>query len=291
MENTEKKNTGFIVLVIVLVIMVIGLTSYIVYDKVMDSKSDNVTVKINKNDENDNIEKLGKDLFEKFTAFKDYEPGEFIYSSENLNYITLSNDYKLVMAMLNSKDIVYNKNFSYDSDNEEDGVILDYYSKIKITDLEKSYKDLFGMDKTLDLSVAYEDDSNYAYKKFPATYWDSDVFIGCKQEDDDFVCYGLNGGGIWSGQSFYQYDYSKMENEKLYVYVNHLAIDAPSEFRFCSDYICENIIDDTEYTNEDLEDINNFFEKYKGKTGVYKLVFAKDTNDNWYWEETQIIKR
>lgn len=291
MENNEKKYTVFIVLVVVLVIMVIGLTSYIVYDKVMDSKSDNVTVTINKNDENYNIEKLGKELFDKFTAFKDYEPGELIYSSEDLNYITLSNEYKLIMAMLNSKDIVYNKNFSYDSDNEEDGVILDYYSKIKITDLEKSYKDLFGMDKTLDLSITYDGDSIYAYKQFSASYWDSDVLIGCKQENEEYVCYGLFGGGTWSGQSYYQYDYSKMENEKLYVYVNHLAIDAPSEFRFCSDYICENKIDDTEYTKEDLKDINKLFEKYKGKTGVYMLVFAKDINDNWYWEETQIIKR
>ena len=59
-----------------------------------------------------------------------------------------------------------------------------------------------------------------------------------------------------------------------------------------SSSMSNNIIDNTIYKNEDLNDSNKekLFEKYKGKTGVYKLVFNKDDSNNWYWEETQIIK-
>ena len=47
----EKKNTGLIVLVVVLCLLVVGLGGYIVYDKMLD-KSVNDT---NNKDKNDNI--------------------------------------------------------------------------------------------------------------------------------------------------------------------------------------------------------------------------------------------
>ena len=42
MENTKKKKTGIIVLVVLLVLAVVGLSGYIVYDKVFANKNDEV---------------------------------------------------------------------------------------------------------------------------------------------------------------------------------------------------------------------------------------------------------
>lgn len=115
MENTEKKNTGFIILVVVLVIMVIGLASYIVYDKVLDSKSDTikadktiksykigdkVTVKLN-----DSLEKIfyvlsdSSEDEEDITLFAEKNIGN---SAFNNNY-TDGNDYEdsLIESKLN----------------------------------------------------------------------------------------------------------------------------------------------------------------------------------------------
>ena len=285
MENTEKKNTWFIILVIVLVVMVIGLTSYIVYDKVMDSKRDNVTVRINKNDENNNTEKLGKELFDKFTAFGDFWSGE-IYSNKNLNYNNLDNSTRLIMALENAKNFIYYEKTDYEYEdiivNEKEPTVFPYF-KLSIKDFENSYKNLFGQDK------------NVSYEKFfsDSFYTESfQFYLTCVKEDAYLVCYPVGAGAGWQHESYYNYDFSELKDDKLYVYVNHFGrfIATGSSYNLCSDYDCNNVIDDTEYTNEDFEDTSKLFEKYKGKTGVYKLVFAKDTNDNWYWEETQIIK-
>ena len=50
MEN--KSNTGFTIMLIIAVLIIIGLTGYIVYDKVLDSKSNNITVKTSDNETN-----------------------------------------------------------------------------------------------------------------------------------------------------------------------------------------------------------------------------------------------
>ncbi len=101
LDNMEKKNIGFVVVIIVLVIALIGLISYIVYDKILDNKSSNVTVKTkesNADNEKIDIEKVGKELFEKYTAFIN-DGDEAIYSNKNLNYNNLDNPIRLQMAL------------------------------------------------------------------------------------------------------------------------------------------------------------------------------------------------
>ena len=91
----------------------------------------------------------------------------------------------------------------------------------------------------------------------------------------------------------FNYDYAEIVDDKLDVYVNYLGLNEPGKGKLCSDFECHNLIDDVIYQDEDLNNNNKskIFEKYKGKTGVYKLVFNKDSNNNWYWVETQIIKK
>ena len=296
MEN-KKNNTGFAVINIILVSLVILLTGYIVYDKVLSNKKDEnnsvETKKENKTDSNVDVDKIGKQLFEKY--------GNYVYSNENLDYNNLGNSVKLEMALLNSDTIIYNKDFDINSKNlsSDGGIILDYYMKISIADLEKSYKELFGQDRVIDytytsLSSINHDSGSDIFNDFSTIIWIDEVSnpLGCRKEDNEYVCYIFWGGdGVDIGNIF-DYDYSELKNDKLYVYVNYLGINSPGEGKLCSDYAGNNVIDDTMYTEDNLiNSKNELFEKYKDKTGVYKLVFNKDSNDNWYWEETQIVKK
>lgn len=280
MNISEKKNTGFIVLVTLLVVLVIGLTGYIAYDKISDSKKNNDVVDNEKN--NEDTQKIGKELFEKY--------GNYVYSSENLNYSNLDNEIRLEMALLKSDNIVYNQNFSIDSKNlsSDGGMILDYYLKVNIVDFEKSYRLLFGSDKNVDYSV-----SEYAINDFSTSFFVDDVSnpVGCKKENYEYVCYVFWGGSTWVGDNRIMYDYSEIKNDKLNVYVNFLALNFPDYAKVYSDYDCNNIIDNSLYNVDDLKDTSKLFEKYKGKTGIYKLVFNKDSSNNWYWEETQVVKK
>lgn len=280
MNISEKKNTGFIVLVTLLVVLVIGLTGYIAYDKISESKKNDDVVNNGKN--NEDTQKIGKELFEKY--------GNYVYSSENLNYSNLDNETRLEMALLKSENIVYNKNFSIDSENlsSDGGIILDYYLKVNITDLEKSYKLLFGSDKNVSYSV-----SEYAIDDFSTSFFVDEVSnpVGCKKENNEYVCYVFWGDNTWDGDNRTMYDYSEIKNNKLNVYVNFLALNAPDYAKVCSDYDCNNIIDNNLYNIDDLKDTSKLFAKYKDKTGIYKLIFNKDSGNNWCWEETQIVKK
>ena len=286
MKN-KKNNTGFAVINIILVSLVILLTGYIVYDKVLSNKKDDnnsvETKKENKTDSNVDVDKIGKQLFEKY--------GDYVYSSKNLNYSSLHNEIKLEMALLNSNGIIYNENFKHEFENmdwsqvnEEGMAIYPYYLKLNIKDFENSYRDLFGQDK----NINYEEFSTLAFTTEELT-----LPFNCKKEDSHIVCYPFDGGGDWAIMNAFNYDYAEIMDDKLNVYVNYLGLNEPGEGKLCSDYECQNLIDDIIYQNEDLNNNNKskVFEKYKDKTGVYKLVFNKDSNDNWYWEETQIVKK
>ena len=284
----NKNNTGFAVVVILLVSAVILLTGYIVYDKVLSSKSDdNGTNEIKKEDNKDenkiDVNKLGRELFEKY--------GDYVYSSENLNYDNLDNEIKLEMALLKSDNIIYNESFKNEFENmdwnnvqvdEEGMAIYPYYFKLDIKNFENSYKNLFGQDK----NINYEKFSTMAFTSEELT-----LPLNCKKEDAYLVCYPFDGGGDFVLIDAFEYNYAKIVDTKLNIYVNYLSLNELGQL--CSDFERQNVIDDIIYQNKDLNSSNKskLFEKYKGKTGVYRLVFNKDSNNNWYWEETQIIKR
>lgn len=77
----EKKNTGLIVLIVVLSIAVLGLGGFIIYDKVLNNDSKNNSNEINKED-NENKNENNKDITFNHTTFSvDYSCN---FESENL---------------------------------------------------------------------------------------------------------------------------------------------------------------------------------------------------------------
>ena len=291
MKN-KRSNTGFAVVVIILISLVILLTGYIVYDKVLGNKKDDnnsvETKKENKTDSNVDVDKIGKQLFEKYTDLVYYD-GVGIFSSQNINYGSLDNSSRLVMALKNSKNIIFDQDDAsdfYDKNHtvNDEGVFLDErVLSVKLNDFENSYRELFGESKSI------------TYEKFRVLYPInslSSTLLTCYKENSSVSCY-MTEPACDLQSYFFDYDYSEYIDNKLYVYVNYLGVNDGGYGigNLCSDYACNNIIDENEYDSSEVEKINELFEKYKDKTGVYKLVFNKDSNNNWYWEETQIVKK
>ena len=55
------------------------------------------------------------------------------------------------------------------------------------------------------------------------------------------------------------------------------------------------IFSDAAMTNKVAEDSSSFtddniFDIYGNEAGLYKLTFKKDTNDNYYWYRSEIVK-
>lgn len=271
----EKNKENYLVLVLFVCVTLAFGGGYLLGNSVI--KSDDVVEKKENNEvkENIDVDKLGRELFEKY-SLKGTDNDLFFFSSIDYSYADISTSKRLVIALLNPNDFYTRFNNSY----EDDLGNINY--RIDLNSIENSYRYYFG-NKPI----------NYEPLEWVSFYAIDLGFIECLNVDNEnMYCKTFDGGSTWSGESFVEYDYSVLKDNKLEVYVNFLAIDAPYNYKFCSDYSCNNIIDETVYT-EDIEvlDINEIFEKYEGKTGVYKMVFEKDADGNYYWVETDVVKK
>lgn len=225
-------------------------------------------------EENIDVDALGMKLFEEY-SIKSIDNYLYFFSATDLNYDNMADNIKLEIALLEPNGFYERWNNGY-----TDNLGYKYY-RIDLEELETSYKKYFG-------------DKDIIYNLEHLTFHNLELgYIECREKDNvNLICNDFDGGGTWAGDSFIEYDYAKLNGDKLEIYVNFLSIDAPYNYKFCSSYHCNNIIDGTVYT-EDIEilDINEIFNKYKGKTGVYKMVFEKDTDGNYYWVETNVVKK
>lgn len=226
-------------------------------------------------EENVDVDTLGRELFNKYSIYSSTGYSLYFVSATDLNYDNMADNIKLEIALLDPNGFYERWSNGY-TDN------LGYrYYRINLEELETSYKKYFG-NKDIIYNLEY------------LSFYNLELgYIECKEKDNvNLICNDFDGGGTWAGESFVEYDYAKLNNNKLEVYVNFLSIDAPYNYKFCSDYNCNNLIDNTIYTEDlDVLNINEIFNKYKGKTGVYKMVFEKDTDENYYWVETDIVKK
>lgn len=106
MNISEKKDTGIIVLVTLLVVLVIGLTGYIAYDKISESKKNDDVVDEEINNKKTEYKsynvgdkitvKLGKNLEENFYVLKNSNEDEEIitlFAEKNIGNSAFNNDY------------------------------------------------------------------------------------------------------------------------------------------------------------------------------------------------------
>ena len=142
MENKKSNNT-LVVLVVILSILVLGLSAYIVYDKVLDTKNGDVTEKDNdkKQDDEDNKQESDNKIKEEDSAFFDEYLKLFLPSGSANNFKKTINEfsdknisdylYFYYISLANNGDIeakLTDGIYTYDVSKEEmDKVVYKYF--------------------------------------------------------------------------------------------------------------------------------------------------------------------
>ena len=244
----EKKNTGLIVLVVVLVITVLGTSGFIVYDKVLNNKNNET----NNNQENnkDKIKEelwINSDLVQNLYSYVNVtheENGEllkdYFFKNEKVTLDNISNDTKLWMAYTQLNDIRY----------KQEG----YLPAIKSFDIDKfdiAMKKVFGNDITYEKDDFMPEtcDCEYSYNKITKQY----------------VCEELGCGDFYNNIKSKLYKAVK-RNDKIILYEKFAYINI------------------SEYINSEFSDGDT--PNYVGpKAGIYKDVKSEHPIKIWANEQ------
>ena len=282
----EKKNKGLYIVIIMLTILLICSLGYIVYNEfikeneTVENKEEKEDNDLNSEENNDeeiisddiNVDELGKELLLKTAIYTHFQKEYILYSYQNLTYDTLNNSDKLKItyAQIPNNEKTYNPEDSktdecYDNNDKYHC----YYEKVSKQVFEDYYHMLFGSDKTIEYNeIVYAEKEN----------------LTCNLENAEFVCYPYRAGGALNTTHHLEYDYAQENGENIIIYVNFLAKDDGDNSVYC-DAAMKNKIGESYSIDKD-----KLFEEFNEKTGIYKVTFKKDTNDNYYWYSSEIIK-
>mgnify|MGYP000921444300 FL=1 len=152
----EKKNTGLIVLVVVLSLLVVGLGGYIVYDKMLDKnindsdnkgKNDNI---IDKNDKNE-VAKINETIVVDINNDKTYNKdinNHNVYVDDKKINLT-NKEYELLLYLIKNKNIVLTREQILNNVWN-----MDYLGEERTIDTHiKTLRSLLGKYKTLIVTV------------------------------------------------------------------------------------------------------------------------------------------
>jgi hypothetical protein len=284
----EKKNTGLIVLVIVLSLLVVGLGGFIVYDKVLSNNEVENNYNSSNNDSNVSSENDGvlwindesvKELYN-MVVFYDgyyydtkspYYNSWYFYENKDVDLNNISNDTKLNMACarLEANDKIKNENDSY------------YFNA---SDLELELKKIFGEDVKYELSKTVS--GIYDYNETTKRYVRAD---------------GLGGGGDGTAPVVKHELYKAVKNgdeiilyEKFaYAKVEIINNGTSSKLKIYKDLNKKNII------NEDMEryyDGGYYYgydrirlSDYYDKISMVKYTFKKGNDNSYYFSSSKIV--
>ena len=104
-----------------------------------------------------------------------------------------------------------------------------------------------------------------------------------EKEENELVCYPTDAGGALSFRSYIKYNHTEQDGNDLLIYVNFLVGETDGVY---SDLKLQNRLGD----NDLPVTPDNIFDIYGNKAGLYKLTFKKDSNDNYYWYSSEIVK-
>ena len=259
----EKKNKKYITIIVILIILLIGSVGYIVYNEFIkkgEIVENNEKEEIKETEESRN---LGLELFNNLITLRDgYNDYLFFpYLEEKTTYETL-NSIGIILEKLISENEKYINN-NYDKEKCMEQVINDseipendtYYENCNVYYVEKDIIDeifhkSFGLNKTID---------------YNNTYLSCGLF---KEKDNKVYAFNITGcGGMSDGIPYIKYDYSIFNNNDLEIYVDYIFIEGATEIE---------------------KDTDNLF--LENEISKYKVTFKKDTNDNYYWYSSEIIK-
>ena len=259
----KKEGIFYTFAIIIVTILCIGTISYIIYDKFIKEDEIAENVETEENIETEESRKLGLELFNNLITLRNgYYDYLFIpYLKENITYETLDYPGIILENLISENDKNINLNYNEEKCIEQviddDSVPEDetYYNECNVYYVEKIIIDeifhkTFGLNKTID---------------YNNTYLSCGIF---KEKDNKVYAFNITGcGGASDGIPYIKYNYSLFNNNDLEVYVDYIFVEGATEIE------------------KDPEDL--FLENEITK---YKVTFKKDTNGNYYWYSSEIIK-
>ncbi|MBE6138778.1 MAG: hypothetical protein E7173_03440 [Firmicutes bacterium] len=266
----EKNNTGLIVALIVLSILVAGLAGFIVYDKVIkdiNKSSDSA-------EENDSTNKptvyrdydleKAKELVDKY-----YTDGSWIFDDEHKLEMAFNQMENISLKRVSCKSL-YGEDFYWHDDTV---LACDNYSKVfEYSELNNEYKKLFGS-----LSNApktwFNIDNNELFNDFEVTALN---YIEKTNQFATLVCRGTCGGPFGDGVSLYDVLSAQTDDEdNLYVIIGYVTFNwdwnDDEEVELQSNY-------DKSIAYKDKNDISGNYVK-ENQDKIYKTTIVF-TNEN-----------
>lgn len=328
MENNELENNNkevksnkrklIIISLLILIILLLSFSGYLYYKgHITKNENTNNQDKININTETDKQEnensienkeedkkvELSSEIMQIYNKYINYDiyygqnPDEE-YDGENTMHEILNEDTKnkyMIMAAVNSilkERGIKNINFSTDYDDEGFEIDLDNekFPTISEKDLKQKIKEMFKIDATFKFNKKYEGNNmtvQYRNNLF-------EVFNGVNKS-------------VATSKSYFKITDYKKENEYLYIYDDfalligemvqseiyadnsmskrlRLCIDDYNEETNKSTCTCNDIKVKNEYCGPNFYDIDSIIQKYKH-------TFKKDNDGNYYWINTEMIKK
>lgn len=271
----RNNNTGLVVLITVLVMLVLGLVGFIVYDKVIDKENEPNTEE-NNNESSNNQGNENQDIvvdYDLDKAKKLVDKYYYNYRGMETTFEKMSENDKMFIAYtkLNESDfgVANCKNLYAGEGNDAGGYYIDVlgneyvcneYSKtIAYNLINSAYKDLFG------------NSTNIPKKSF-AIGWEA---IGYVQSTNEFVDLDFYGGGDWpENQPKYGVISAKLTNDNnLVVEVGYVVF----KFDFDRNLYYADFDKNITYTSvDDIEE--DFFKQNLDEVKVLKFNFEKENN-------------
>lgn len=278
----EKKRSNSLILIL-LVIIIIGLSGYIVYDKVLSDR----------NEKNNNVE---EEISNEITNLSEKEVQEiysniFGFKANGINNIVIGDGYSYdySLARYQKNKIVAEVDFDYSTrmtiayeklvkENKttrtEGGSTPEivWTEKFLVSDIKDAYEFYFG--KSNDFKA--EEFSDYAAGNCKISIEDSSEY---------YICESYAGGGI-SGPlgMLTTYDKYESDEDKLYIYEKVLFYNGVDGTFYNSSDFSDEI---TELREKDINVISD--ENYSDKVLKYKHTFKQNSDGSYYWYSTEPI--
>lgn len=278
MEENKKSKLGLGILMGLLIAIIIGLASFIVYDKVL-TKDDNKQVENGDNKENTEEERV-EDLSLSSTLVKalrdiiNSDSKEHLYKNNKVVFADEDISLKLSIAATYISDSFITDSFGYDCNSGVCGI-----SYISEENIKNAYYEIFGSNSDYSRSTfnVYNNCAKEYIWSEQNNRYEAKIPGGC----GDLSC----GGPLTKPFSAKQIISSKENMVEIYDYFYYVgcAVYEDNIIPYYSDYAETNLIAKS-------ADVNfNLFNEYTDKLGMYKYTFVDDGNGNYVFTSVERV--
>jgi len=290
----ENKNNSLVVLNIILIVLVLGLSSYLVYDKLISKDNKETNSSNNQTEENSVENKTESEKYETLAVNSD-EVIKLI-ESININFIGMSDYFKkdkFVYSDYSNSDKLYlalvkkmaNKS-CYEKSLECSLTKTELENNLNLLFNDKSFEDVTTNLTTHGFAIAKEGDRYYTWSfgGGASSYKFIQNIVDARKYSDKIEIYEQN------FLADIEDHYSSDSENKQYYYKIYKEQETDSEGGFKG----KNLVA-TEYYTGWLTDLDSYnktmFEKYKDQLYTYKYTFNynKDTN-TYYFVSVEKVK-